>query len=166
MKISSRSSMSPSPVLFYPSVHPPLPSLYDQSCLSVCLTPFLGRETLTRLRVLWKAPSWGLPAPHPRRVHHTASVSEAAVPSLPVPQSCSCVFTGRSWAITLPPKHLFTPLLLSICSPDSQSIHPYTTKINTRSDNPIHFSIPLFLRVHPSFTCSHPSAQVWRLWKH
>lgn len=76
------------------------------------------------------------------------------------PLCCSRVFPGRSRAITFPSKHLFTPLLLSICSPGSQSILPNTTKINTRSDNPIHFSIPLLHPVHPSLTCAHPFPQV------
>lgn len=147
------------PVLFCPSVHPPLRSLSlsDCCCFSVCLIPFFGFGNsdqtpcpLERLLPQVLCPTFTAVSPR----------CSLAVPSLHVPQSCSPALAARSWAITLPPKHLFTAVLLSICSPGAQSILPNATKINTGFDNPIHFSILLFLPVHPSLTCTHPSAQV------
>lgn len=133
MKISSSSSLSPSPMLFYPSVLPLLQSLSMTSVVfQIVKSISLGSETLTRLHALWKVPSW-------------CPVFTACSPhSLCVRCRCSLASrsSGRSWAITFPRKHLFTPLLPSICSPGSQSILPNRTKINTNVWQPDSFLYP------------------------
>lgn len=136
---------------------PPL-SLSDRCCFSVRLIPLFGFGNSDQT-----------PCPLERLLPQVLCPTFTAV-SPPLFPRCSLAprssellpsaLAARSWAITLPPKHLFTAVLLSICSPGAQSILPNATKINTGSDNPIHFSILLFLPVHPSLTCTHPSAQV------